>query len=387
MQPVLAAPARGQARSWAGLAVWWGIGIGGLGALLLVGFWLASHGPRTAPVSRSPVPARPYSQQQEHYEIAIRDGRAAYERTNFAEALAQARAALAIKHDDPTASKLMNDAQAQLAVATRIMEDGRKFQEAMQAGRTALDRTNFAETMAQADLALGFKPGDLAAMKLKNDAQTQLASVTQMQEKEEKFQAAMQAGRAAFDRMNFAEAQTQADLALGFKNGDLTATKLKHDAQAQLAAAAQKRENERKYQEAMKQGQDTFDKKHFTSAVAWAVEALKYKPNDPSASKLNTEALKAEAQSKATELTAVTLAATNPPALTSLSASNNPPVRTNRPAFGRKGVQVFYQRYGHGICSSPSRVRPRDVGRQIRGHARPVSCAHGLIAGWPSGHG
>ena len=340
-QPVLTVPERGQARSRAGTAVWWGIGIGVLIGLLLIGFWFASHERRTAPVSRQPVQAQAFSQQQEHYEIAIRDGRAAFERTNFAEALAQASVALTIKHDDPTATKLLNDAQAQLAVAARLKENGQKFQAAMQAGSTALDRTNFAEAMAQADMALGFKPGDLAAMKLRNDAQTRLTLATQMKEKEDQFRAAMQAGSTAFDRTNFAEAQAQADLALEFKPGDLTATKLKNDAQAQLAAAAQKRENERKYQEAMKQGQDTFDKKHFSSAAAWAVEALKYQPNDPSAIKLNREALKAEAQQKATELTAVTLVATNPPALTNPPVSTNPPARTNRIALGREMFKSF----------------------------------------------
>ncbi len=339
--PVLATPERGQARSWVSTAVWWGIGIGVLIGLLLIGYWFPGHGHRTALVSRQPVQAQPFSQQQEHYEIAIRDGRAAYERTNFAEALAQARVALTIKPDDPTASKLMNDAQAQLAVAASIKENGQKFQAALQAGRTALDRTNFAEAMAQAEAALGLKAGDAAATKLRNDAQTQLALATQMKAKEERFQAALQAGRIAFTRTNFAEAQAQAEAALGLKAGDAAAMKLRNDAQTQLALATQMKAKEERFQAALQAGRIAFTRTNFAEAQAQADIALGFKPGDLTATWLKNDAqaqLAAAAQKRANERN---YSEAMKPAQDTFDQSTNPPVRTNRPALGGAVFQSF----------------------------------------------
>src|SRR5205809_51125 len=93
----------------------------------------------------------------------------------------------------------------------------------------------------------------------------------------------MKQAQAAFDKKDYAEAITQADVALENKTKDPAATKLKTDAQQQLT-------KEQKYQTAMKQGQAAFDKKDYAEAITHAGVALETNPRDLAASKLKRAA-------------------------------------------------------------------------------------------------
>ena len=307
--PALPLPEGGQARAGPGLGLWFGVGIGVcvLGGALVAGHWLLSSRPSPEPANGPSAQPPVFSQQQVHYEMAIRDGRAAFGRTNYAEALALANVALGLKHEDPTATKLRNDAQGQLDLAL-AKENGQKFQAAMQAGHAAFDRSNFTEAVKQAEAALGLKTNDVAAMRLRNDAQAQLVLAARIKEEDQEFQAAMQAGRAAFEQTNFAEAMAQAGVALGLKPKEAAATKLKQDAQTQMALLARAREIDQEFQAAMKSAQVAFEQKDYAVAERRANEALKYKENDPSAIQLN-----AEAQAREAELKAAAARPANPP--------------------------------------------------------------------------
>ena len=99
---------------------------------------------------------------QQNYEAAMKAGLAALAHADFQEALKQAGLALNSKPDDPTATQLKNDAQAQLD----------KYTAAIAQGRDAFSTGRYFNASRQADLALAIKPGDSAATKLRNDAET-----------------------------------------------------------------------------------------------------------------------------------------------------------------------------------------------------------------------
>jgi tetratricopeptide (TPR) repeat protein len=115
------------------------------------------------------------------------------------------------------------------------VEPDKKYNDAMDAGKKAYDQKSYDTAIKWADVALANKSGDVAATKLKADAQQQLDHENEL---EQNYQAAMKEGRDAFNGKDYAKAKGQADVALGIRPSDLEATKLKADAQQQLALLA-----------------------------------------------------------------------------------------------------------------------------------------------------
>ena len=182
--------------------------------------------------------AQKANESELQYQAALNAGRSALERKEYAEVIKQARVALGIKPDDPAATKVKADAQTQLDVAQKAKEQELQYQAALNAGRSALERKDYAEVIKQARVALGINPDDPAATKVKAEAQTQLDVAQKAKEQELQYQAALNAGRSALERKDYAEVIKQARVALGVKPKDATATKLRADAQAQLDSAS-----------------------------------------------------------------------------------------------------------------------------------------------------
>ena len=145
---------------------------------------------------------------------------------------------LGIKPNDPAATKVRAEAQTQLDLTQKAKEQELQYQAALNAGRSALERKDYTEVIKQARVALGIKPDDPAATKVRAEAQTQLDLTQKAKEQELQYQAALNAGRSALERKDYAEVIKQARLALGVKPKDATATKLRADAQAQLDSAS-----------------------------------------------------------------------------------------------------------------------------------------------------
>ena len=169
-------------------------------------------------------------------------GRKAYGLKDYDTAIQQAEVALANKSPDE-AAKIKNEAQMEIAAqAERERKYKRRWRRAKAHGLKDYDTA-----IQQAEVALANKSPDEAATKLKNEAQMEIAGQA---ERGRKYQAAMETagrrkpeglrygdpagGRGAFDRV--------------WRHG---ATKLKNEAQMEIAARA---ERERKYQAAMENG-------------------------------------------------------------------------------------------------------------------------------------
>src|SRR5438034_9243057 len=100
----------------------------------------------------------------------------------------------------------------------------------MAEGRSALEGKDYANAIAQANLALGIKAGDSAATKLRNDAQRELDLANTAKANEQKYQTAMTAGRWAMEGKEYGKAIAKANMALGIKACDSAASKLRNNA-------------------------------------------------------------------------------------------------------------------------------------------------------------
>ena len=213
------------------------------------------------------------------YKQAMTAGRAAYEQKNYANAVAQAHAALSVRPGDAEAAKLIADAQAPLAELAARAERDTKYQQAMKAAQTAFEQKDYAGAIVQAGTALGLRPADAAALKLKSDAEQQQKGVAAAVDVEAKYNDIMLAGKAALKRQNFAYAMTQANAALAMRPNDPDAVKLKEDIG-----------RGEKYKDAMEAGQAALERKDYAGAIAQANTALGIRTNDTVATQLKSDA-------------------------------------------------------------------------------------------------
>ncbi len=233
---------------------------------------------------------RSLAERQAKYDAAFKAGQAAFDRNDFQTAMDKAGEALSYKAGDTAATKLKNDAEGRLTAAKLAQENARKFEAAMAAGRAAAEKKDFETAIKQADEALKIRAGDSAATKLKSDAEGQIAAAKLAQENAQKYEAAMAAARAAAEKKDYETAVKQADEALKIRLGDSAATKLKNEAEGQIAAAKLAQENTRKYEVAMTAGRAAAERKDYETAVKQAQEALKIRLGDSAATKLKTDA-------------------------------------------------------------------------------------------------
>jgi formylglycine-generating enzyme required for sulfatase activity len=152
-----------------------------------------------------------------------------------------------------------------------------KYQTALKAGRAALNRKEYAEAISQAGVALENKAKDQEATQLLTEAQRQLDLANTAKAQEQKYQTALKSGRAALNRKEYAEAISQAGVALENKAKDQDATQLLTEAQRQLdlANTAKEQGQQRKAAEAAaaKEKADEQAKAKMDSAAANANKA------------------------------------------------------------------------------------------------------------------
>lgn len=213
------------------------------------------------------------------YQTAMLDGRKALEKDKYDEAIHQATIALQNVPGDSDANQLAKEADRQKAAAEAQAQQSaeaqarqQQYQAAISAARAAMSDRNYDEAIRQAQIALSYEAGDPDATKLQNDAAHR-----------QKYDAAMAAGRAALSNKQYDEAERQAIIALGVEPGDTDATQMKSDAAD--AAARQQR-----YAAAMTAGRSAFQNNNYDTAIAQAKVALENEPDDPDAMQLENSA-------------------------------------------------------------------------------------------------
>jgi len=222
------------------------------------------------------------------YQTAITEAKSALSAQDYATARAKADVALGIRPKDTEATKLRNEAQGQLDLA---IANEQKYQSAIAEAKSALSAQDYAKARTKAEVALGIRPKDAEATKLRDDAQGQLDLAMA---NDQKYRTAITEVKAALNAQDYAKAKAKAEVALGIRPKDAEATKLRDEAQGQLALAVA---NDGKYQSAMTEGKAALNAKNYVGAIKQANTALKARPNDPAAKELLAEAQKGRGSS------------------------------------------------------------------------------------------
>ncbi len=170
------------------------------------------------------------------YKLAMETAGAAMATQDYAAVVVQADLALAIKPNDSAANKLKNDAQTRQREIAAQADVTRKYQQAMAEGRAAFERKDYAAAMTRADAALAIKPGDSAAVKIKADAEARQRELVAQADATRKYRQAMSDAQAAFGRQDYDAAITQAETALATQPNDSAAGDLLSQARQAKAA-------------------------------------------------------------------------------------------------------------------------------------------------------
>jgi formylglycine-generating enzyme required for sulfatase activity len=203
---------------------WLFIGVALLLVIVAAWFW---NGHRHKTKSQSPAPAAQISKADQDYQNAMSAAQQAWKTTNLDETINQTKVASEAKPGDADAEKLGREAQA--------AKEEMGYKAALNQAQSAFDRKDYADAIAKSQAVLAIRANDSAATKLGADAQAQLDSANALKLQEQKYQAAMKEGQAAMDRKDYASALRQASLALESRGNDAAASKLKAEAQAQIA--------------------------------------------------------------------------------------------------------------------------------------------------------
>lgn len=224
------------------------------------------------------------------YEAAMQAGHQALEKNNYSEAIHQANIALANEPGDSDATQLQSEARSQQKAAAEAQARQQQYEAAMAAGRAALSQGQYDEAVRQAQIALANQPGDAGATKLQNDAQVQAQASAQAQGHRQKYDTAMAAGKGALSNKQYDEAGRQADIALANEPGDSAATQLKMEAQAQAKAAADAQVRQHNYDAAMSAARDAMQKGNYDIVITKAKIALENEPGDQEATQIEEAA-------------------------------------------------------------------------------------------------
>ncbi len=226
-------------------------------------------------------------QEEEDLQASLEAAQTALNQNDPERAIQMAERALVLQPRNPVAATLKSNATA---LVESTAEKERNYQAAMAAGQKAFSAREWRSALDQAQTALALKAGDSAATKLKSDAQAQLEGAAAAAERDSRYQAAMAAAQKAFGNRDWQGALNQAGAALSLKPNDAAATKLKSDAENQMAAAAATAQKERIYQAAMEAGQAAFAKGEWQAALDQANVALAQKPGVAAAEQLKASA-------------------------------------------------------------------------------------------------
>lgn len=170
--------------------------------------------------------------KQAQYETAMSAAQAALAGKRYDDAIARANDALRAKPGDPAATRLLNDAKkADAAADTATMEAKRKqeaYEQSLRDANAALTAKKYDVAIREAREALALKPNDPTATRILTDAQKAQAAATgaatAAQKQQEAYDKAMQAGRTAYAGRKFDDALRAFEDALKARPGDPTAT-------------------------------------------------------------------------------------------------------------------------------------------------------------------
>ncbi len=237
-------------------------------------------------------------QREEEYAALIKEGDALFVKKSYEEAKGKYGLALNLKDEAHPKARIKEidrllEELAKKAEEERLAKElNDKYQAAIAAGDAAFNTEKWDDATARYNDALGLKaqekyPKDqlAAIIKKKEEAANKAEQERLAKELDEKYQAAVKAGDAAFKSDKWDEAATRYNEALGHKpqeqypKDQLAAITRKKDESAQKAEEERlAKELDAKYQAAVKAGDAAFHSDQWEEATARYNEALGHKP-------------------------------------------------------------------------------------------------------------
>ena len=232
---------------------------------------------------------------QKAFDASVADIRAAVAAKKFDDAdkaLAQAKQ---LMPSDPAIAKLQQEIsegrRTQAANMNSALEQA-KFEQAVNAGRMALNAKKYAEAVQQFTVALKVKP-DRMVDGLLTQARSGMAAEELQAKRLMAYNDAIKAAETALASGKYDDALKSANQALQMAPNDPTASQLvKRIDKAKTDAASTMAEAERRknYDAAMTRGRQAMQQKQFALAATAFTEALKFAPNDSVATRALAEA-------------------------------------------------------------------------------------------------
>jgi tetratricopeptide (TPR) repeat protein len=217
-------------------------------------------------------------QQESDYQAALQGAQAAFAQQDYSNVLAEAQLALVKKPGDAKALDLQQQAQAKLGNLAQAQQKDTDFQTAMQHAQTAFAAGDYSNALAQAQMALENKPGEAQAEALRQQAQTKLSGQAQAQQQESDYQVAMQGAQMAFDGKDYSNAVAQAQAALGKRPGDPKAQDLLKLAEQQKASEEKSLQEQQQFDALLAAANQSFSQKSYDATVSNVMAALKLRP-------------------------------------------------------------------------------------------------------------
>ena len=244
------------------------------------------------------------SASEAKFKEAMQLGNDAMNTKNWTSAIQHFNSALTIKPNETVAKTKIEEAKSALEKANASASLEQKFNEALQKGNDALIAKKWDDAIAHYSTALGLKKEDITAKTKKAEAEEGKRKELASAKSEELFQAAMKKGEKELTNSNYSVATTLFEEALKIKPQDESAKKKLAEAIAALEKEKNTKETDKKFQEAMKKGNDALSSKNYTVAISAFTEAAELKPDDinaPLRKKEAENALKNESEKNANE--------------------------------------------------------------------------------------
>jgi len=164
--------------------------------------------------------------------------------------------------------------------AQKQLEIDKKYKAAIAKGDASLASKDYASAKAGYNEALGIKPGEAYPKTKLAEMDQLIANAGKQKEIDEKYQAAIAKGDAAFGAKDYAAAKTAYTEASGIKSSEAYPKTKIAEIDQLLANAGKQKEIDAKYQVAIAKGDGAFGTKDYASAKTAYIEASGVKPSE-----------------------------------------------------------------------------------------------------------
>ena len=238
---------------------------------------------------------------EEQYVLSMKTGKKSLSDRNWDDAIVSFKQALSIRKDDAEANSKLKEAEE----GKKLESDKNKIQElysaAMKFGNESMTSLNFKDAISAYTSALNYKKDDNEAKKKLEEAKIAFKNQAENKEREMMFLDAIIKGENAMTEKKWELAIVSFKDALSIRKNDETAIKKLKDAEAGFDQMKKDQEQQKKFDNAMRNGKDAMAVSKWEEAILAFNAALEIKKDDPEALRsLNDaeEKLKQERNSK-----------------------------------------------------------------------------------------